>query len=713
MRDDAHSTPDLKHLFEPRGIAVIGASRENAKIGYKVVENIVCGGYKGNVYPVNPKGGEILGRTVCKTLEEINGAIDVAVIAIPAKLVFEAVKACAAKRVKFLVIITSGFSEVGDIAAEKQIVNYANENGMRVLGPNIFGIYSATASLNATFGPRDITPGSVSIVTQSGALGIAMIGKTQCENIGLSSIISVGNKSDIDESDILEYLINHKETKTVLMYIEGTKGGERLVETLKRMTKKKPVIVIKSGRSKRGAMAAASHTGSLAGSDDVFSAIMRQCGVIRAETIQDALNWCKFLSATPVPKGEQCVIVTNGGGIGVMAADACEKHGVNLYDDIQALKEMFREVVPDFGSVKNPVDITGQAGVAEYEKALRAALKNGGIHSVICLCCESATFDIGKFANAVEGLMPEYNAKKPIVFSLIGGVRTNECIARLRAKGVPMFSDVYEAVSCMGTIYANYRNRIKEEEQAYDWDVDADAVGSIIKNARAEGRPFLLAPEAQAIMELVGVAMPKSMMAYSIDEAVKCAEEIGYPVVMKVVSKDILHKSDVGGVALDLQNKSEVIDAYQAILYNCRNHNPGAHIEGVEVSEMIKKGTEMIVGARRDSSFGPVVMFGLGGIYVEVMKDVAFRSFPLGRKEAMKMIGEIRSYPLLLGVRGEKKKDINTVAEILLRVATIIRKCKQISDIEINPLIVYDEGAGAKAVDARILLSKAEGRIEE
>ena len=700
--------PNIKYLFEPRSIAIIGASQDTMKLGYTIIENILSGNYTGKVYPVNPKGGEILRHSVYKSVEEIDDIVDIACIAIPAKTVFEAVKSCAHKGVKFLVIITSGFSEIGNTAEERRITSYAREHGMRILGPNIVGIYSSSVSLNATFGPKEIETGNVAIITQSGAIGIAMIGKTKVEHIGISAIVSVGNKADIDEADLLEYLISHKETKIILLYIEGIRGGEKLARILKMATKKKPVIVIKSGRSKRGAIAAASHTGSLAGADEVFDAIIRQCGVIRAENIQEALEWCKFLVNSPVPKGENSVIITNGGGIGVLGADACEKYNVNLYDDIQTLKKTFSEVTPTFGSIRNPVDLTGQASLVDYDKALGAALKNRNIHSVICLGCETTFFNAEAFKGIVKKQYDDYKIKKPIVFSIFGGDKVESCIINLREYNIPIFSDTYKAVSCLSALYSHYRNKISPTDIIKEIDTDIHSIERIIKQARKDNRYFLLSYEAQDIMKAVGIPIPKSYVAHNISEAIKYAEEIGYPVVMKVVSKDIVHKSDVEGVALDLENKAEVIDAYEAILYNCRTNKPNALIQGMEVSEMMQSGIETIVGVRRDPSFGPIVMFGLGGIYVEVMKDIVFRSFPVGPKETMKMISELQSYPLLLGVRGEKKKDIDVVVDTVIKVGAILQKCKDISDIEVNPLVVYNCGEGVKALDVRILLSKPE-----
>jgi acetate---CoA ligase (ADP-forming) len=701
-----NSNPEIKYLFEPRGVAIVGASRDPSKIGHKFVQNISASGYKGQLYPINPEGGEILGFKVYKSVEEIEGIVDVACIIIPAKYVFDSIKSCAKKGVKFAVIIASGFAEVGNMVEEKKIVAFARENGMRILGPNIFGIYSASSALNATFGPINVRPGNVAVITQSGAIGIGMMGKTVTENIGLSAIVSVGNKSDIDESDLLEYLVAQDQTHIVLMYIEGVGDGERLVKILKKAVQKKPVVVIKSGRSRRGAMAAASHTSSLAGEDRVFDDIIKQCGVIRAETIHDALNWCHYLASSPMPEGENTVIITNGGGIGVLAADACEKYNVNLYDDLPNLAKIFEKVIPSFGSSKNPIDLSGQAPVSNYDSALTSALNSSDIDAVICLACETAVFDPDGFSLVVQKQMPEYQKKKPLVFSLFGGAKIEHYLDEFQKKDVPAFQDVYEAASMLGAMFSYYRTRNSRFDPIEEVHFDCDQANEIIRKVREDQRTFLFATEAQGLMHLAGIPVPKSRIAHSIDEAVHYAEEIGYPVVMKVVSKDIIHKSDAGGVALDLVDREEVINAYEAILHNSRSHFPDARIEGMEVDEMVKAEVETIVGARRDHAFGPIVMFGLGGIYVEVMQDIAFRAFPLDRRETMKMISQIRSYPLLLGVRGEKRKDIETVADTILKVGTILQQCKDITDIEINPLVVYSQGEGVRAVDVRILLSK-------
>ncbi|MGD0856953.1 MAG: acetate--CoA ligase family protein [Dehalococcoidia bacterium] len=664
---------DIKYLFEPRSVAVLGASSKAGKLGNTVVSNLIFSKYKGKIFPVNPSGGEILGLAAYKDVADVPGEIDLAVIVIPANVTFEAVKSCADKGVKFVAIITSGFAEIGNAEEERKIVSYALDHGTRVLGPNIMGIYSAAARMNATFGPGDIASGNVAIVTQSGALGIAMIGKTKVENIGLSAIVSVGNKADISEIDLLDHLASDVNTRVIMMYIEGVTHGEQFVDALNRTSKIKPIVVVKSGRSKRGAMAAASHTGSLAGEDKVFDDIARQCGVLRAESLQDAMEWCKILSTAPEPADDNAIIITNGGGIGVMAADACEKYNINLYDNLPDMKNTFSSVVPKFGSLKNPVDLTGEATAEDYFRAINFALSNDNISSILCLGCETGVFDPEKFASRTEELYY-----------------------------------VLLATSCMGAVYYNTRQKQEYTPGLEEIHIDDQAIQNVIDGVRKDGRVFLFSYEAQRIMRAVNIANPTSNIAHNMEEAVKFAKQTGYPVVMKVVSRDILHKSDAGGVALDIQNEHEVTDAYEAILQSCRRYKADAVIEGIEISEQLRPGVETIVGARRDLSFGPIVMFGLGGIYVEVMKDIVFRAFPLNIGEANRMISQINAYPLLLGVRGETRKDIDALADAILRVGTIIKRFKDISDIEINPLVAYDHGEGVKAVDVRILLSRQE-----
>lgn len=701
----------IKSLFEPKSFAVIGASHDSKKIGYAVVRNLLAGGYKGKIYPVSPKGGEISGIKVYPSIKDIKDEIDVASISIPAHLCVAAVKECAEKGVKNVQIITSGFSEIGNHADEDEITRIAQAQGMRVLGPNIFGTYSAKVSMNSTFSASTIVPGNVAIITQSGALGIAMIGKTAVENMGMSAIISTGNKCDISEIELLEYLIDQEETRVILMYIEGVENGDRLIPLMQKVGKIKPIVVIKSGRSKRGAMAAASHTGSLAGSDTIFDAVMRQCGVLRAESLDEAFNWCKFLAASPKPKGKHAVIVTNGGGIGVLATDACEKYGVDLYDNQRILHDTFGPATPSFGSTKNPVDITGAAMANDYDLALSAPAASKNLDATIALYCETATFDSDNLAPMIRDTYEKHvKQEKPITYAIVGGESVEKTLVTLKRENIPVYSDVYPAVSCLGAAYKYYNYQELPIDPPDFATINEQAINNLIDTVQKGGRNFLLAHEAQEVMRVAGIFMPKSQVARNLTEAITAANDMGFPIVMKVVSRDIIHKSDAGGIALGLDNVDEVIDAYEAIMKNCKAYNPNAAITGVELAEMVTPGLELVVSAIRDGSFGPIVMCGLGGVYVEVMKDVSFRSYPLNHKEVHTMLQEIRSFPLLMGVRGEKKKYIEGVIDTIIKVGTILYYCPQITDIEINPLRVYEQQKGIKALDVRILLRKSGGK---
>jgi acetyltransferase len=497
------------------------------------------------------------------------------------------------------------------------------------------------------------------------------------------------------------------------MYIEGVRDGEKFIQAVRKTTRKKPVVVIKSGRSEKGARAAASHTGSLAGSDEVFDDLIHQCGALRAESTKEAFNWAMILAGNPLPKGGNTVIITNGGGAGVMATDACEKYGVSLYDDPQNLKSVFSPVIPAFGSTKNPIDITGQAAAVDYTKAFDAALADGNIHTVFGIYCESALSPSADLGTIIEKNFLKYKSRgKLIVFSLFGGQQTADYVVSAKKRGVPVSDDVYDTASSLGAMYRykEYLGSHADSDKIADATLDAASITAIVSDARKNGRFFLLAHEAQKIMNLVGIPIPRSIQAQTIQGAVEAAGTIGYPVVMKVVSKDIIHKSDAGGIALNLENEGEVVDAYGAILRSCKAHVPHALIDGLDISEMVKPGTELIVGARIDQTFGPTIMVGLGGIYVEVMKDVSFRSLPVNAGDIMNMIKELRSYPLLLGVRGEKMKDVAAVVNVVTILGAILRHCQGISDIEINPLVVYEQGEGVRAVDIRIILAKNEKR---
>lgn len=701
---------EIATLLNPSGVAVIGASLDPSKIGHKIVRNILTVGYPGTVIPVNPGGGELLGLPVATRIDDIAGRAEVAVVAIPAPLVLECAKQCADAGVKFLVVVSSGFSEVGNIEGERALVAVARARGMRILGPNIFGLYSAKAALNAGFAPPDITPGRVAIITQSGAMGGAMIGKTDLAGIGLSALIPVGNKADITEADLLEYFAADDSTEAVLIYLEGVRNGRALYNALEETTRRKPVIVIKSGRSERGAQAAASHTGSLSGSDVVFDHLMRQCGALRAEHLDEALLWCLALGTMPIPKGRSTVVITNGGGAGVAASDACEKYGVLLHSDPESLEEAFRPVTPRLGSTKNPIDMTGEANAEAYHRAVMAAADEKSVHAALVILCETAILGFESLPVEIEAMHRRFQAaRKPISFCLLGGRRVEQCLQTLQRDHIPATGEIYAAASALGAVFRNAASRDRQEHDLpprVPAACDRETIAGVIDKARSAHRTFLLADEGYAVLQAAGIATPESRVAGNLDDALAAAEAIGYPVVMKILSPDVLHKSDVGGVALDLENRTEIIDAYQAIRQRCRRNLPSARLDGVEISAMIKGGAEFIVGARCDAVFGPIVMFGLGGVYVELLQDVAFRAAPPSHSDVIRMIKETRAHRLLAGFRGEDPLDQPAVVRTIGQLSRLVTSCPGIADVEINPLAVF--ATGATAVDVRILLSSVE-----
>ena len=698
------NTSSLKPLFEPQSIAIVGASQNPDKIGHKILKNAITGGFKGKIYPINPKKGKILNLNAYENISVVKDNIDIVCIAIPAKFVFGVIKDCVKKKVKFAIIISSGFSEIGNIKEEQKIASFAKQNNLRILGPNVFGIYSAKASLNATFSQTKPQAGSLAIVSQSGALGIAMIGKTKQENIGLSSILSIGNKSDINSCDLLNYLKDDPSTKAILIYLEGITEGERFIKTAQQTGLKKPVIVIKSGRSKKGAQAAKSHTGSLSGEDRVFDAIARQHGIIRAETIQQALSWSKFISSTLFPKGSNSLIVTNGGGFGVLATDAAEKYKVNLYNNKEKLKKNYSSLIPSFGSFLNPIDLTGQAKLKDYQAIMMSALADQNIDSVLCLACETAVFNENDFNTMAISLYKKYKTKKPVVFSFLGGSGKNSSFFDLRSKGVPVFSDLSIAVSTLGALdfYTNWKKTPNGEEK---YIIDKQKINLIIKKAVDEERKILGSEEAIKILEILKISAPKSKLAKNAGQAIEFAKLIGYPVVLKIDSKDIIHKTDVKGVKLNLKNPNDLKTAFEEILANCRKVQPNAKIDGMEVSQMIPQGIDVIVGANNNSSFGPTIMFGSGGVNVELFKDISFRTFPASKNQIHQMIKETKVSSLLRGFRGGRPKDIQSIVSTIIKLGAAIRQIPLIKEIEINPLVVFDKGSSVKALDARIILT--------
>ncbi|MDH5806812.1 MAG: CoA-binding protein [Candidatus Methanomethylicaceae archaeon] len=451
---------ELQQLFKPKSIAIIGASNNPRKIGHEIMKNIIISGYEGKIYPINLEGKDVLGFKSYTSILSISDEIDLAIIAIPASFVIDVLEECGRKGVKAVIVISSGFKEIGNIELEEKLLSIVKKYGMRILGPNVFGIYYAPSKLNATFGPSRIHPGKIAFITQSGALGIALMEWATLHKIGLSTVVSMGNKADIDEADILDYLSNDNETKAVIIYMEGVKDGRKLMKSLINITLKKPVIIIKSGRSNVGAIAAASHTGSMAGSDIVYTTAFKQSGALRADDLLQAFDWAKLMVMQPPPKNKDCVILTNGGGIGVLAADACEKEDLNLPILPQDLQNELKKIMPIFGSSRNPIDLTGQAGEEEYFNSLRILMKDDRVSSIVLLYCQTAITDPIEISNAILNVYREFDTKKPIVVSFLGGEKCEEAMKKLEENSIPTYEIPERAISSLAAYYKWYKRKI-------------------------------------------------------------------------------------------------------------------------------------------------------------------------------------------------------------------------------------------------------------
>jgi acetyltransferase len=702
----------LDNLFDPATVSVIGASAKEGSIGYSLVRNIQLSGFSGTILPVNHKYDEILGLKCYHTLEELPGQADLTVIAVPANAVNSVMERACKAGARMFVIISSGFDEVGRHDLTHELVGILEKYGARVLGPNVFGVYSARANMNATFGPSQVRKGNVGLISQSGALGVALMGKSVTENMGLSAVVSVGNEADITEAEALDYLGRDDATQVIFIYMEGCKNGREFLEIASRVSRVKPIVMIKSGSSAKGALAAASHTGSLAGSDKVFSAALKQAGVIRADNLADAFNWTRVLASQPLPAGRGTVIVTNGGGVGVLASDASERHGVVLNDDLEMMERVFRPTMPQFGSSKNPIDVTGQARNEEYGMAMKAALEEDSIPSVLGLYCTPATMDVMRFARTAVEFTGSLTGRKPLVYSIIGGGGVAEAINLLNEHNMPCYETPDEAVSAMGVLYRRWKWLNKDPGVPEEFQMDLGAIRGIISKAQERGQTQLLESDCAEILRIAGLEFPKNGVARTMDEAVSIASEIGYPVVMKVLSEDIIHKTEYGCVKLDLEDENEVRVAYETIMAEAHRHFPRARIEGVTITEMVKGAIEMILGFSTDQSFGPVLMFGMGGIYVEVMKDVSFRIAPATRQECEAMVKDINSYPILVGARRKAIRDIPKIVDAISRISYLAANVPDILELDINPLMALEKGRGCKVVDSRMTIRKANKTVQ-
>ena len=698
----------LDGLFRPESVAVIGASATPGKIGYSVVQALLNGKYEGDIYPINLKLDEIQGVKAYKSILDLKDKVDLAVVTIPAKLVPAAVEECGKAGVKGVSVITSGFGEVGDHETEKKLVETAHKYGMRMLGPNIIGTLSNSDKCNASFATMLPLDGSGSLISQSGALLIALDMGTYLRGVGFDKLISLGNMADVDFADIIDWLQDDPAVNCISLYIEGLKDGRRFMEVCRKS--KKPVIALKSGVSAHGAAAAASHTGSLAGAAAVYGNAFEQAGVIQASSLNNLFDLTQAFELQPPMLGDNLLIITNGGGVGVLATDSAERHGIPLKFTPPDLQAAFKDYMPDFGSARNPVDITGGAGLEGYKKCIAFGLPQDWVHGLSVLYCETAVTNPMEIAQGIyEASQSAGDAikTKPITVSFVGGERCAEAMRWLMEKGIPAYDDPDRAIAAIAGLRKYGRMMAERATKSEDQPIQVDraAVDAIIAAARKDGRNALTEVEAKKLFGLYGMPVARTELAASEDEAVKLANEIGYPVVMKIVSPDILHKSDAKGVKVNIKDDAMVREAYSTILANAKAYKADARILGVCVQKMENLGTEVILGSVNDSAFGPTVMFGLGGIFVEVLKDVTFAVSPVSHSDALKMQSAIRGAKILAGARGEAPRDREAMATTISRYSQMILDLKdEIAESDANPVMVYEDGKGLKVVDARIIL---------
>jgi len=697
----------LESFFAPRSVAVIGASREEGKVGHDVLRNLVQYGFRGRIYPVNPKATEILGLPCFPSVEAVPGEVDLAVVVVPARVAVAVMEECARKKVAAVIIITAGFRETGREGAEleRRIVEVARGAGMRVVGPNCLGIINTHAELNASFAAGMPAKGAIAFFSQSGAFGTAILDWAIGTGIGFSKFISVGNKADVDETTLLEAIGGDSESDVVLGYVESVERGGEFMRVAGEVSKRKPIILFKSGGTAAGARAASSHTGALAGSDRAYSAAFGQSGVLRARKVMDLFDWGLAFSYQGRIRGPHVALVTNAGGPGIIATDAIEESSLKMASFTKETVEVLRAHLPATANLYNPIDVIGDAKADRYEVAIRAALADPGVDGLIVLLTPQTSTECVPTAEVIA--REAAGTDKPVLACFMGGPRVESGAKLLMERRVPVYDFPERAVSAMDAMYRQHRWMERPTAEAERFDMDAEAVRSAFRSAREGGRLELGEQEARIVAEACGLRLPRSVLAADADAAVRAAREIGFPVVMKIASPDILHKSDVGGVKVGVASEEEVVKTFRYIRARVLRERPRASIRGVLVQEMISGGKEVILGMTRDPQFGPMLMFGLGGIYVEVLKDVAFRIAPITRADAEGMIGEIRSIALLRGARGEEPADLAAVTDALLRLSQLVTDFPEIVEMDINPLKVFPEGQGVVALDARLTLADA------
>jgi acetate---CoA ligase (ADP-forming) len=695
-------TRTLDAILRPSSIAVVGASRQPGTIGYQVVANLVRHGFTGVVYPVNPKANSIHAIPAYASVGDIPGPVDMAVVVVPKEYVLDVADQCGAKGVKGLVVISAGFREVGGAGAEREreLVERVRRHGMRLVGPNCMGVMSTAPelSMNATFAPSMPPAGPVSLMSQSGAMGVTILDYAAEYGIGINDFVSVGNKPDVSGNDLVQYWAEDERTSVILMYLENFGNPRTFTRLARKITKKKPIIVVKAGRTGAGARAASSHTGALAGLDVATDALLAQCGVIRVDTVEELFDMAMAFGTLSVPAGNRVAIVTNAGGPGIIIADACEGRGlevVALSDETQA---SLREVLAAEASVRNPVDMIASATPESYRLVLDRVLQDENVDAAIAAFVPPLGIKQEEVAQAI--VAAKRGHQKPVLAVLMGREGLPAGRAQLKEAGVPGYIFPESAANALAALYRYRQWLARPDGTIQEFDVDREAVKRVVRDASARGVDHLAGPEALAVFRAYGIPVLESRVATSADEAAAAAEALGLPVVLKVESPDVVHKTDVGGVVLNLGTVEEVRSEYEAMVARVRAALPEARLEGVLVQPFIAGGRETIIGGTTDPTFGPLLMFGLGGVYVEVLQDVIFRVHPISDVDAREMVRAIRGYKILEGFRGEPPADQDALTDVIQRVSQLMGENPEIEELDINPFLVRERGG--VALDARV-----------
>jgi len=708
----------LNAIFSPESVAIIGASNTPGKVGHDIFANILRGGYTGTLYPVNPKARSILSVKAYPSISDIPDPVDLAIIILPPKASLAAVEESVRKGIKGVVIVSAGFREVGGegLEIENNIVSICRNAGVRLVGPNCLGVINPipSISLNASFSARMPAAGNISFISQSGALCTAVLDFAADRDIGFSKFISIGNKADVDELDLLQYLHEDMETAVIMLYLEELRKGPEFIRIVKEITsgvRSTPVLVIKSGRTSAGARAAASHTGALAGTEAVYDAIFKQAGILRVDSIDELFDFANAFSykqesalgkmVRKLPTGNRVAIVTNAGGPGILATDMTVSSDLELAVFQKETVEELASYLPLAANTHNPVDIIGDASQDRYENALRTVIKDEGVDGALVILTPQSMTNALATAEAIVRVAR--GSRKPILCCFMGIIDVSAGVKYLQEHGYPVYRFPENAAKAFGVLYKYAKWLHREHLAQFDLSHDRDGAARVIAQYLAEGKTHLGELDCIELLKCYGFPVLSSQLAKSDVEAAEMAEAIAFPVVMKIVSPQILHKTDANGVVLGIKNKEDAKTAFHDIIEGAKKFKPDALIDGVLVEKMAQRGGEVILGMSR-SSFGPLLMFGLGGIFVEVFQDVVFRLGAIGRNEARRMIREIKGFKLLDGFRGRPKSDIEALERAVVSLSNMAANHREIKEMDINPLLVHPEGEGITVADCRIIL---------